>query len=232
MIGRWKSGAPIDLTPLTDDPGLGADPNRNNNFDYSHPGFLLASDQSHCPFAAHIRKTRPRADLGNTNVQNQAIRAGIPYGPEVGFAEMRAGATRRNRGLAFGKFFGFERFELIELLTFVARMRSGVSVPYRQRLPVPAKIMGQQHKVCLPINPACFQNFDLIDECSFPFGKTQTVGHDPIIGQAGNNAPRTTFGINPFNTTRSYSIPEFITPRGGEYFFSPSITALKSTIAA
>jgi len=38
IIGRWKSGAPIDLTPDQDDPVLAADPNRNNDFDFSHPG--------------------------------------------------------------------------------------------------------------------------------------------------------------------------------------------------
>jgi len=29
------SGAPIDVSPLMDDPALAADPKRNNNFDFS-----------------------------------------------------------------------------------------------------------------------------------------------------------------------------------------------------
>ena len=62
-----------------------------NFFDFNHAGFDLTSDQSHCPFSAHIRKTRPRADLAGVNpslpvnVQaapaNSIIRSGIPYGP-------------------------------------------------------------------------------------------------------------------------------------------------------
>ena len=28
MVGRWKSGAPIDITPFKDDPALGADPTK------------------------------------------------------------------------------------------------------------------------------------------------------------------------------------------------------------
>ena len=28
IVGRWKSGAPIDITPFKDDPALGADPKR------------------------------------------------------------------------------------------------------------------------------------------------------------------------------------------------------------
>jgi deferrochelatase/peroxidase EfeB len=28
MVGRWKSGAPIDITPFQDDPALGTDPTK------------------------------------------------------------------------------------------------------------------------------------------------------------------------------------------------------------
>ena len=37
IIGRWKSGAPVDLASTADDPVLAVDPSRNNNFDFSHP---------------------------------------------------------------------------------------------------------------------------------------------------------------------------------------------------
>jgi hypothetical protein len=37
IVGRWKSGAPIDLSPTQDDPVLAADPQRNNNFNFTHP---------------------------------------------------------------------------------------------------------------------------------------------------------------------------------------------------
>ena len=33
-MGRWRSGAPLILAPRTDDPALGADPQRNNDFNY------------------------------------------------------------------------------------------------------------------------------------------------------------------------------------------------------
>ncbi|KIJ36316.1 hypothetical protein M422DRAFT_261266, partial [Sphaerobolus stellatus SS14] len=83
LIGRWKSGAPIDLTPMADDPTLGADPQRNNNFNFTHPGSDILSDQSHCPFAAHIRKVSPRADITVTEATKRRImRSSIPYGPE------------------------------------------------------------------------------------------------------------------------------------------------------
>lgn len=103
MFGRWKSGAPIDLSPTTDNPTLGADPQRNNNFDFSHPLSVIDIDQSFCPFSAHVRKTNPRADLADADVLNHGIRAGTPYGPEVTAAEASSGVSTVDRGLAFGK---------------------------------------------------------------------------------------------------------------------------------
>lgn len=99
MVGRWKSGAPVDLNPLFDNPAMGANPQQNNNFTYQHDGFDLSSDQTHCPFDAHTRKTHPRADLFAPN--NSIIRAGIPYGPEVTAAESASHTTQTERGLAF-----------------------------------------------------------------------------------------------------------------------------------
>ncbi|KAJ7089327.1 hypothetical protein B0H15DRAFT_780120 [Mycena belliarum] len=106
MVGRWKSGAPVFLAPHVDDPALGADPTRNNNFTYAEPGETVASatDQTKCPFSAHIRKTRPRADLGlpeNQSNNHQIVRGGIPYGPEVTTAEASSHTTNTERGLAF-----------------------------------------------------------------------------------------------------------------------------------
>nr|WAW38278.1 DyP-type peroxidase [Auricularia auricula-judae] len=102
MIGRWKSGAPVQLAPLVDDPPLGNDQFQNNNFDFTNPSPSdFTSDQSTCPFDAHIRKTRPRADL--IAPANTIMRAGIPYGPEVTPAETKANKSdpKLERGLAF-----------------------------------------------------------------------------------------------------------------------------------
>ena len=34
LVGRWRSGAPLTLAPHGDDPALGEDPQRNNDFNY------------------------------------------------------------------------------------------------------------------------------------------------------------------------------------------------------
>jgi Dyp-type peroxidase family len=95
MFGRWKSGAPLERAPLRDNAALGADENRNNDFEFGDDPF-----QRKCPYAAHIRKVYPRDDTGNeAEVQrHRIIRAGIPFGPEVEPGET---TTRHSRGLMF-----------------------------------------------------------------------------------------------------------------------------------
>ncbi|KAG8683211.1 hypothetical protein FRC08_014464, partial [Ceratobasidium sp. 394] len=109
LVGRWKSGAPIQLAPTADDPALAKDKMRNNHFSFPQaPG---EEGQTECPYAAHIRKTNPRNDLGPTDVNNtdpnnpvtslSITRAGIPYGPEVTPGEKLEKLTEHERGLAF-----------------------------------------------------------------------------------------------------------------------------------
>jgi Dyp-type peroxidase family len=94
MVGRWKSGAPLELAPLRDNPGLGADDSRNNDFEFGDDRF-----QQRCPYAAHIRKVYPRDDVAEAEAQrHRIIRAGIPFGPEVAAGER---TTKQSRGLMF-----------------------------------------------------------------------------------------------------------------------------------
>ncbi len=95
MVGRWKGGAPLELAPLRDNPALGGDENRNNDFAYGDDPF-----QRRCPYAAHIRKVYPRDDTGNEAEaqRHRIIRAGIPFGPEIEPGET---VTRHSRGLMF-----------------------------------------------------------------------------------------------------------------------------------
>jgi Dyp-type peroxidase family len=80
VVGRWQSGAPLTLCPDHDDPQLGADSERNNDFDYHDDlrGFK-------CPAGAHARRANPRDaldDEGSVNVRlHRMIRRGTSYGP-------------------------------------------------------------------------------------------------------------------------------------------------------
>ena len=79
MMGRWRSGAPLVLAPERDDPALGADPTRNNNFLYNADGDEKGLS---CPFGSHARRANPRdgLDFGDVNI-HRIIRRGTAYGP-------------------------------------------------------------------------------------------------------------------------------------------------------
>lgn len=78
MMGRWQSGAPLALCPMHDDPELGADSKRNNDFMFSDddPKGLKT------PPGSHIRRANPR-DASVTGVPrlHRMIRRGTSYGP-------------------------------------------------------------------------------------------------------------------------------------------------------
>ena len=80
LVGRWRSGAPLMLCPTKDDPALGADPQRNNDFRY------YADDPRglRCPLGAHIRRANPRDGLtgqvADVNI-HRIVRRGGSYGP-------------------------------------------------------------------------------------------------------------------------------------------------------
>lgn len=67
----------------------------------------------------------------------------------------------------------------------------------------------------------------------FIFGKNiSAVGEDLIVGQTGNLAPRIAAGMDPTNFNRNLTVNQVVVSNGGEYFFSPTISALKNTILA
>ncbi|EJF56508.1 Dyp-type peroxidase [Dichomitus squalens LYAD-421 SS1] len=190
LVGRWKSGAPVDVFPLQDNPEAGTDPSQNNNFRYDFPDDQQTQDR--CPFAAHTRKTNPRADLEDLNISTESrriIRRGVQFGPELTPAEISSGKTIEQRGLIFAAYSG----SITNGFQFV------------------------QHSWA--------------DNTGFPIKKPVTPGFDAIIGQNGNG-PRSLSGANPKNQSATLALPaNWVVPKGGEYFFSPSIPALRSTFA-
>ncbi|KAF9039277.1 peroxidase TAP [Panaeolus papilionaceus] len=190
MVGRWKSGAPIDLAPFKDDPKLAKDPKRNNNFRYEDE----INSQLRCPFAAHVRKTNPRNDLEvppNINPipvsPNRIMRRGIQFGQEVTDEEKASGKTKLQRGLLFACY----QSNLEKGFQFIQR-----SWANNQTFP--------------------------------PFEKQpEAPGLDPIVGQGS----RSMSGLDPLNPQKMLTMPAFVVPRGGEYFFAPSLKGLKDTIA-
>src|SRR6201997_4992386 len=63
LMGRWRSGAPLVLAPDQDDPTLGADVQRSNDFNYAK----MDPHGYGCPLGAHIRRMNPRDTAVNMN---------------------------------------------------------------------------------------------------------------------------------------------------------------------
>ncbi|KAF5347724.1 hypothetical protein D9756_010307 [Leucocoprinus leucothites] len=98
LVGRWKSGAPVDITPFKDNLALANDKNRRNNFEFADE----FRDNNKCPWASHIRRTNPRADVRQAPIAPRRImRRGIAFGPEVTPEEKTSGTTQQGRGLLF-----------------------------------------------------------------------------------------------------------------------------------
>jgi Dyp-type peroxidase family len=78
LMGRWRSGAPLVLSPDKDDPALGADMQRNNDFNYKEMdphGYAV-------PLGSHARRMNPRDTAANIN-RRRMIRRGATYGPAL-----------------------------------------------------------------------------------------------------------------------------------------------------
>ena len=178
LVGRWRSGAPLTLAPDVDDPKLGADPKRNNDFDY-------ANDQHgrQVPFGCHIRRMNPRdtklTRLTDVNI-HRVIRRGTTYGPPYDPNDFSEEADTTSRGAIF--------------------------------LLISAKAMATLE----------FLQQEWVNDGDFIGANGE---RDPIIGRQEEGA---TFTIPKEPVRRRiHGIETFNVLRGGEYFFMPSISALK-----
>jgi Dyp-type peroxidase family len=178
LVGRWRSGAPLTLAPELDDPAVGADPRRNNNFEYANDPV-----GRQVPLGCHIRRMNPRnttlTRLTDINI-HRLIRRGTTYGPPYDPNALSAADDEIARGAIF--------------------------------LFISAKAMATME----------FLQQEWINDGNF-IG----VGdeRDPIIGRQEEAA---TFTIPKVPVRRRiHGIETFNVLRGGEYFFLPSLSALK-----
>jgi Dyp-type peroxidase family len=110
LVGRWKSGAPVELSPVKDDLSLAEGTPRENDFEFGDD-----REGVRCPWAAHVRKAYPRDDVRHSTTPaeldvahaeaftqtHRMMRRGIAFGPELSHAEALSGHTTQQRGLLF-----------------------------------------------------------------------------------------------------------------------------------
>lgn len=188
----------------------------SNNFD-----FQPVEEHKKCPFAAHIRKMRPRADLEHDHAV--IIRRGIPYGEDVTAAEKAAkkSAEDKERGLLF--------------VCYQSDIRNGFN------------FLTTRKFLNLPCD--CF-TFKIPHSCSylwfcagwasnhyFPDRKTTFVGGegpgiDAIVGQRLDHHPPRTIGLpdGQMPSVARMPLESWVVQKGGDYFFTPSLSALKGEL--
>lgn len=96
LVGRWRDGTPLDLSPAAADPSIVADGARNNAFSYRDD-----PQGKRCPIGSHVRRVNPRESLpfkGKLVNRHRLIRRGIPYGDPLPEGAEDDG---RDRGVVF-----------------------------------------------------------------------------------------------------------------------------------
>jgi Dyp-type peroxidase family len=98
MMGRWRSGAPLALCPMHDDPALGADPARRSAFMYRDDDPLGYKT----PLGSHVRRTNPRdAAVAGVPRLHRMIRRGAAYGPTLPAGVLEDDGAERGLMFAF-----------------------------------------------------------------------------------------------------------------------------------
>lgn len=110
MMGRWRSGAPLALCPHHDDPALGADLRRSNDFHYADDATGYKT-----PPGSHVRRTNPRdASVAGVVRLHRMIRRGTAYGPELPEGVLEDDGADRGLMFAFiGSHLG-RQFEFVQ----------------------------------------------------------------------------------------------------------------------
>jgi deferrochelatase/peroxidase EfeB len=88
LMGRWRSGAPLVLAPERDDPGLGADYQRNNNFTWKNGPARLC----HSSWSTYSAYESPRYCVVHAAAKNDSSWCDV----WTAFARRRAGRWRRS----------------------------------------------------------------------------------------------------------------------------------------
>ena len=213
MVGRTRAGdalVPVQPQPI---PGTGTNPEqiRQNQFTFDHD-----PAGAHCPFGAHVRRANPRnTDFPGrpTSLLKKLITV-LGFGPQ-GFRDDLMSSVRFHRILRRGREYGCEL------------------KPEDALAPAPPDDPRRGlHFICLNANIA--RQFEFIQNAWMASSKFSglTGETDPLLGnrQPIPGCPVTSaFTVQRDDALRQRvtGLPQFVTVRGGAYFFLPSLRALR-----
>jgi deferrochelatase/peroxidase EfeB len=219
FVGRWRdNGAPIvkawdDASKARFDADYKAADGHGK--DQLLSNFTYDEDMSggRCPFSAHIRRINPRASLEFTrDEQDPAKVCGAFSVSEGAFDTPGALANRRRvlrRGLPYG--------------TVKDRSRDD----------------GNHGIIIMMLNADINRQFEFVQQQWINYGNDFKAGNDKEIllgnhSQSEHFPSKAVLQVDPASDDAPYilpRLPRFVETRGGEYFFVPSLTALRMIAA-
>ncbi len=203
VMGRFRDGTPLAVQDETKRYYY----ENLNNFNYGKD-----PSGSECPFHAHIRNVNPRTQAENSP---RLVRRGMTYGKRINYQSQKLSALpNQDVGLLFMSFQENIREQ------FVALQQSFANNPdFPKKATGRDSIIGQA--ACVPCN-SC-QGSEYLKEteiCPECLGTGETIPLEPHKKwPLGWGTPKCTF---------SNEMQNCITLKGGEFFFAPSISFLRS----
>lgn len=200
LVGRFRDGTPLERSP--DAPfGVTAENRADAAFVPRLTDFTYASDPegSRCPMGSHVRRMNPRDSLGFDGLlvnRRRIIRRGLPYGQWVP-EDTPA-----------------EAMDALDRFSDNDPSKHGV--------------------IFMAVNSSIERQFEFVQREWLNYGNDFRQGNDrdPLLGNRHGESRFIVQGdaddsdgrVKPMHICRS--LPQFVTVRGGEYFFMPSLTAL------
>jgi Dyp-type peroxidase family len=176
LVGRYKSGCPLTLSPNADNPALGA-ADKSNSFRFAATDLAGYS----CPIGSHIRRANPRDVLHPNKPERSVV------------------ISKRHRIMRRGR-------------------------PYKDAKPDGTSEVGL---LFIAINADLQRQFEFVQQTwlNNPTFNGLFDDEDPLVSNA-DGPGNMTIQAQPVRK-KLHGIPQFVTMRGGAYFFLPGLRALK-----
>jgi len=237
MVGRYRDGSPLVPEVVKDIPGIASD-DHLNHFNYNED-----PRGNQCPIGAHIRRANPRTgDLpsGVTGRVTRLIKI-LGFGGNCQEQDLAGSSCFHRLVCWLIKILGIEQNrrdeDLVASSRFHRLLRRGRS--YGPKLApedaikpdAPAAERGLQF-ICLVANIS--RQFEFVQNAWSMSSKFSGVQHerDPLLGHRkplmGGEVTDQFNRPNPSGPVqKTCALPQFITVRGGGYFFMPGLRVLK-----